>query len=101
MYSVGSASDYRTFGVQSPTDQDSHENWQFDLYSDLRRPQQLGVDVFRGPPSALPRWATVRQGGLGRGRIEEEERWEESFFSPTYLPKMDSPLHLPELFNVT
>jgi hypothetical protein len=26
---------------------------------------------------------------LGRGRREEEERWEESFYSLTYLPKMD------------
>jgi hypothetical protein len=34
-------------------------------------------------------WATVRQRGLGRGRREEEERWEESFYTPTYLPKMD------------
>jgi uncharacterized paraquat-inducible protein A len=31
----------------------------------------------------------VRQGGLGRGRREEEERWEESFYSLTYLPKRD------------
>ena len=95
MYSVGSVSDYWIPRIQSPTYQDSHENWEFDLYSDLRRPQQLGVDVFRGPPSALPRWATVRQGGLGRGRREAEERWEESFYTPTYLPKMDGPLLLP------
>ena len=52
------------------------------------------MDVFRGPPSALPRWATVRQGGLGRGRREEEERWEESFYSLTYLPKMDGSIAL-------
>ena len=98
MYSVGSASDYWTPRVQSPTYQDSHENWEFDLYSDLRRPQQLVLMSFEDHPL---RWL----GGLRWDREdwgEEEEKRKKGGRNPSIVsrtfPKWMGPLLLPFLF---